>query len=130
MTDEEFLYVQSRGRIAALGVAQVAFIAAIVFSITAIKFGLSWTDLDWGPAWKAIFWVHLVGLSVIGIPALAYFALLRSHRLSERLKLMPQLVKSANDWLETLCLYGVVSLAIGALILLYALVVQWYRGSP
>jgi hypothetical protein len=130
MTDEAFLYAQSQGRIAALGVAQVAFIAAIVFSITAMKFGFKWTDLDWGLAWKAIFWSHLVGLSAIGIPALAYFGLLRSAHLTERLKLMPRLVKSANAWLETLCAYGVVFLAIGAITLLSALAVNWYRASP
>lgn len=130
MTDAEFLYARSRGRIAALGVAQVAFIAAIVFSITAIKFGLNWTDLDWGPAWKAIFWVHLVGLSVTGILALAYFGLLRSDHLTERLKLMPRLIKSANDWLETLCFYGFVFLVIGAITLLYALAVDWFRAPP
>jgi len=130
MTDEQFLYLQSRGRIAALGVAQMAFISAIVFSITAIKFGFNWTDLDWGPAWKAIFWVHLFGLSVVGIPALAYLGLLRSDHLTERLKLMPRLIKSANEWLEILCAYGVVCLAIGALTLLSALAVNWYPASP
>jgi hypothetical protein len=130
MTDEQFLYAQSQGRVAALGVAQVAFIAAIVFSITAIKFRFNWTDLDWSPAWKAIFWIHLVGLSLAGIPALAYFGALRSDHLSERLKLRPRLVQSANDWLVTICGYGVVFLAIGAVTVLSALAVNWYRASP
>ena len=129
MTDEEFLYAQSRGRIAALGVAQVACIAAIAFSVSAMQFGFDWTDLDWSLAWKSIFWVHLVGLSAIGIPALVYIGLLRSAHLTERLKLMPRLVKSANAWLETLCAYGVVFLAIGAITLVSALAVNWYRAS-
>ena len=128
MTDEQFLYAQSRGRIAALGVAQIAFFSAIAFSVSAMKFGLNWTDLDWSPAWKSIFWVHLVGISATGIPALAYFVLLRSDHLTGRLKLMPKLIKSANDWLESLCAYGVIALTIGAITLLSALVVKWYRA--
>jgi hypothetical protein len=130
MTDAAFLYAQSQGRIAALGVAQVALIAAIVFSITAMMFGLQWTDLDWSPVWKAIFWSHLVMLSVAGIPALAYLGVLRSYRMTERLKLRPRLLQSANDWFVTICGYGVVFLAIGAITLMSTLAVNWYRASP